>query len=44
VAAHLGEVLWSLGEQDQARRIWQEATIAYPDSQPLLETTSRFLP
>jgi len=42
VAAHLGEVLWSLGEKDQARRIWQEAQIAYPDSQPLLETTARF--
>ena len=42
VAAHLGEVLWTLGERDQARRIWQEAVIAYPDSQPLLETTSRF--
>lgn len=42
VAAHLGEVLWNLGEQNQARRIWQEALIAYPDSVPLLETTSRF--
>ena len=42
VAAHLGEVLWSLGEEDQARRIWQEALIAYPDSVPLLETTARF--
>jgi tetratricopeptide (TPR) repeat protein len=42
VAAHLGEVLWVLGERDQARLIWQEALIAHPDSTPLLETTTRF--
>jgi tetratricopeptide (TPR) repeat protein len=42
VAAHLGEVLWTAGEKDQARRIWQEALIAHPDSQPLRETTERF--
>ena len=25
VAAHLGEVLWTLGQRDEARRIWAEA-------------------
>jgi len=25
IAAHLGEVLWSLGQHDQAQRIWQDA-------------------
>ncbi len=42
IAAHLGEVLWSLGQKDSARRIWQEAMIVYPDSEPLLETMARF--
>jgi len=41
VAAHLGEVLWRLGERDAARALWQEALQAQPDSEPLNETMQR---
>jgi Flp pilus assembly protein TadD len=42
IAAHLGEVLWHKGEQDEAKRVWQEALKANPDSDPLRQTLSRF--
>ncbi|MBT3708310.1 MAG: tetratricopeptide repeat protein, partial [Gammaproteobacteria bacterium] len=32
VAAHLGEVLWVSGEQQEARNVWQKALDARPDS------------
>ena len=44
VAAHLGEVLWRLGERDAARALWQEASQAQPDSEPLIETMQRLDP
>ncbi len=44
VAAHLGEVLWHLGERDEARRVWEEAR-GYPSGQAILEKTiERFQP
>lgn len=43
VAAHLGEVLWKQGERDAARRLWDEALQAAPDSRPLRDTMQRFL-
>lgn len=43
VAAHLGEVLWKLGERDRAREIWTDALTRSPDSVPLNETLERFL-
>jgi tetratricopeptide (TPR) repeat protein len=42
IAAHLGEVLWQKGEQDEARRVWQEAEKAHPDNELLRKTLSRF--
>ncbi|HHQ13788.1 MAG TPA: tetratricopeptide repeat protein [Chromatiales bacterium] len=42
IAAHLGEVLWVSGERDGAMRVWQEAQIQFPDSEPLIETIGRF--
>jgi Flp pilus assembly protein TadD len=42
IAAHLGEVLWQKGDQDEARRVWQEAAKAHPDNEPLRQTLSRF--
>ena len=42
IAAHLGEVLHSMGETGPARRVWQEALIQNPDSKPLLDTIARF--
>jgi tetratricopeptide (TPR) repeat protein len=41
IAAHLGEVLWTSGEQRDARAIWDEALKQQPDSQILRETIKR---
>lgn len=42
VAAHLGEVLWVTGEQEEAVRVWEEALELAPDSDILKETMMRF--
>lgn len=44
IGAHLGEVLWALGERDEARRIWQEALKASPENESLQKTLKRFNP
>ena len=44
IGAHLGEVLWQLGERDEARRIWQEALKASPENESLQKTVKRFSP
>lgn len=44
VAAHLGEVLWVQGRQDEARSLWAEATKADPTNEALRDTIKRFLP
>lgn len=44
IAAHLGEVLWVLGERDEARRIWQDSIRAHPDNEVLRETITRLAP
>jgi len=41
IGAHLGEVLWALGERDEAKRIWQEALQAGPDNETLQKTIKR---
>jgi len=41
IGAHLGEVLWMLGERDEARRIWDESLKAGPDNETLLKTIKR---
>jgi len=41
IAAHLGEVLWSLGQRDEARRIWDEALKSSPDNEVLQGTVKR---
>jgi tetratricopeptide (TPR) repeat protein len=41
IAAHLGEVLWTLGERDQAERIWREGMLLSADNETLLETLKR---
>lgn len=42
IAAHLGEVLWVAGEQEEARRVWQEALDRNPHSKPLQKAIERF--
>ena len=44
IAAHLGELLWSLGRADEAREIWLEAIVEWPGSQILLDTMGRLDP
>lgn len=41
IAAHLGEVLWVLGEKDRARAIWQAALTRDPGHRVLKETMER---
>ncbi|HWV19196.1 MAG TPA: tetratricopeptide repeat protein [Rhodocyclaceae bacterium] len=44
IAAHLGEVLWSLGRQDDARKVWADATRQSPTNQALADTIKKYLP
>jgi tetratricopeptide (TPR) repeat protein len=41
IAAHLGEVLWSLGDQEGARKIWREGQRANPENDTLKDTLKR---
>lgn len=41
VAAHLGEVLWSLGEKQRARAVWDAALRSEPEHPVLRETVQR---
>lgn len=43
VAAHLGEVLWVMGNRQEARSIWYQARQADPDNSVLRETMDRLL-
>ena len=43
IAAHLGEVLWVMGEQGRAEEVWREGICWAPGNTTLLETMSRFL-
>lgn len=42
IAAHLGEVLWTAGQRDRARRIWQEGLKLTPNNGTLRDTLRRF--
>lgn len=44
IGAHLGEVLWTMGERDEARKIWQEAVKTGPENETLQKTLKRFTP
>jgi Flp pilus assembly protein TadD len=41
IAAHLGEVLWSLGDKEAALRVWKEGFRANPENETLKETLAR---
>jgi tetratricopeptide (TPR) repeat protein len=41
IAAHLGEVLWAEGKQDEARQLWREARTREPANTTLRETLTR---
>lgn len=44
VAAHLGEVLWKQGQQDEAKVTWQASLKKNPDSAALKAVIKKFLP
>ncbi len=41
IGAHLGEVLWSLGQRDRALHVWKEAAELNADNETLQETLKR---
>jgi tetratricopeptide (TPR) repeat protein len=42
IAAHLGEALWKQGQQEEARKVWDQALKAFPENDVLLATTKKF--
>ncbi|CAN7189682.1 tetratricopeptide repeat protein [Cupriavidus necator] len=42
IGAHLGEVLWQLGEHDEARKTWTEAVRVDPENETLVDTLRRY--
>ena len=41
IAAHLGEVLWKMGRNAEADRVWREALVRAPDNETLRNTIKR---
>jgi tetratricopeptide (TPR) repeat protein len=41
IAAHLGEVLWSLGQRERAQTIWKEGLLLNNEDETLLQTLKR---
>ncbi|HET7765495.1 MAG TPA: tetratricopeptide repeat protein [Burkholderiales bacterium] len=41
IAAHLGEVLWALGEHSEAERVWGDARKEAPENETLVNTIKR---
>lgn len=44
IAAHLGELLWVVGQRDRAKKVWAEALKDRPGNEVLQSTVRRFLP
>jgi len=44
IAAHLGEVLWSMGRHEEALKTWNEAAKAHPANAVLTATIKKFVP
>ena len=42
IAAHLGEVLWTEGQKDEARALWELGTQMEDDNEILIDTMQRF--
>ena len=41
IAAHLGEVLWKQGKENEAMSIWQGSLEKFPENSILIETKNR---
>jgi len=44
IAAHLGEVLWKVGQRDEAQKIWRTALAENPDHETLITVMQKFRP
>jgi predicted negative regulator of RcsB-dependent stress response len=44
IAAHVGEVLWVKGRQQDAERVWRDSLKEHPDNDVLQTTIKRFMP
>ncbi len=44
IAAHLGEVLWQMNRQDEARAVWREGVKLAPNNETLQDTLQRLKP
>lgn len=44
IGAHLGEVLWKMGERIEAERVWQEVQKSHPENETLQKTLKRLRP
>jgi tetratricopeptide (TPR) repeat protein len=44
IAAHLGEVLWQVGQRDEAQKIWRAALSENPDHETLTAVMAKFRP
>jgi uncharacterized protein HemY len=44
IAAHLGEVLWTSGAQEEARKIWSDALKDHAQNEALQSTVKRLAP
>jgi tetratricopeptide (TPR) repeat protein len=42
IIAHLGETLWQLDRQKEAKKIWQEGLKRFPDDEVLLKTYEKY--
>ncbi len=42
IAAHLGEVLWKQGKEEEAKKIWSSALREHPENAVLLATAKKF--
>ncbi|MEX2240620.1 MAG: tetratricopeptide repeat protein [Burkholderiales bacterium] len=44
IGAHLGEVLWQMGQRAEAERVWQEVQKSNPENETLQKTLKRLRP
>jgi tetratricopeptide (TPR) repeat protein len=44
IGAHLGEVLWQMGDRAEAERVWQEVQKSHPENETLQKTLKRLRP
>lgn len=44
IAAHLGEVLWTVGKRTEAEKVWGDALAKAPDNDTLIKTIKRLKP